>query len=100
MEDFSYPATGNRKLDDLIVRLRKTLRSLAKAVTNDRLVTQAIATVDTRVYHGLDAAPVTWEVVGINAAASVYESATANPDRARFLILQASAAATVTLRFS
>lgn len=100
MEGFDFPATGNRALDELIGRLKRALSSLAKAVTNDVLVPAAVATTDTRVYHKLPRAPVTWEVVGRDGPGVVYESATENTARDRYLLLKASTAVNVTIRFS
>lgn len=86
--------------DRLVQRLRETFASLAKAVTNDNLFTVTLGTTPTQVFHGLGAPPLAWEVVGRNAGETVYEAATVNDARARFLYLQATGDVTVTLRFS
>jgi hypothetical protein len=97
---FDPPKTGNTVADKILTLLTNSLRSLRLAVTNDVLVTATIETTDTRVFHTLDQQPTTWEVVGIDTAATVHESATANAARERYLLLKASAPVTVTLRFT
>ena len=103
MTPFDTTPTGMSVLDRIFDRIRLTFQSLAKAVTNDRLVsvTFAAATTDLAVRHGLGAPPVTWEVVGINAGANVWQSATVNATPRETIIMQASAApVTVLVRFT
>jgi hypothetical protein len=91
---------GSSLLDKFIVRLEATLDSLAKAVTNERLLTVAlpVATTDVTVLHGLGAPVLTWEVVDRNANAVVWRSPTVNARPRDTLILQASAPVTVLIR--
>lgn len=91
---------GSSLLDEILRRVRVTLQSLARVVTNDHLVSAAIATTDTQVFHGLGALPLTIEVVGLNADAAVWESTTVNSQRDRYVLLRASAPVTATLRFT
>ena len=91
---------GSALLDRILARLRTTLRSLQKAVTNETLVRATIAVTDTQVFHGLDAPPTTWEVVDSDADANVWRSATVNARPRHLIILRASAPVTVLLRFS
>jgi hypothetical protein len=88
-------------LDRTISALQETFASLRNAVVNDALVTASIPTgSDVRVFHGLGESPTSWEVVGINANAVVWESSTVNGARSRYLLLQSSADVVVKLRFS
>jgi hypothetical protein len=91
---------GSQLLDKVLTAVRNSLRSLAKAVTNDVLVPATIGTVEKRVHHSLGTPPTTWEVVGRDAPEVVYESSTNNPERSRYLLLRASGDVRVTLRFS
>lgn len=100
MIPFDFEPTGNGLLDRLLTRLRNTLNSLAKVVTNDRLVAASLSTTPTMVFHGLKGPPVTWEVVGRNAGEVVYESTAQNDSRDRFLLLVATGPVDVTVRFS
>lgn len=91
---------GSSLLDSILARLRNTLQSLAKAVTNDRLVRATIGTTDTQVFHGLDAPPSTWEVVDRDADANVWRSATVNARPRHLILLVASAPVNVLIRFT
>lgn len=93
-------AGGSALLDRILARVRDTLNSLAKAVTNERLVTAALTTSPVQVRHGLKGSPVTWEVVGRDAGEVVFEPAIINASRDRFVYLQATGPVTVKLRFS
>jgi len=92
--------TGSSVLDRILRRLKTTLDSLVKVVTNDRLiaVTFAAATTDTPVRHGLRGPVLTWDVVDRDADANVWRSDTVNTNPLEVLILQASAPVTVTIR--
>lgn len=88
-------------LDRIFRRIRDTLRSLEKSVTNDRLigVTFTAAATDTEVRHGLGAPVLTWEIVDRDADVNVWRSSTVNSRPRETLILQVSAApATILLR--
>ena len=107
MIPFDYQDTegkpgGSRILDELLSRLQNTLQSLARAVTNERLirVTFTAATTDTPVIHGLKQPVTTWDIVDRSANAVVWQSATVNTEMAKKIILQASAPVTVLVRFS
>jgi hypothetical protein len=90
---------GSSLLDAILSRLQDTLASIARAVTNDKLVTVTLSTNPQRVIHGVKGPPVSWEIVGRNAGETVFESATLNTERGKFLYLQATGAVTVTVRF-
>lgn len=102
MKPFDVTPTGMGVLDRIFLRVRESLDSLAKAVTNDRLipVTFTAATTDTTVFHGLGAPVLTWEIVDRDADANVWRSDTVNARPRETIILQASAPMTVLLRFT
>jgi len=86
--------------DLLMQKLVGAFDTLAKAVTNDHIVRQAIGTGDTRVYHGLGHQVETWEVVDRNANAVIWQSLTVNATPETFIILKASAPVTASVRFT
>jgi len=90
---------GSQILDRILDKLKASFGSLAKVVTNDKLVGAVIATTDTKVYHGLGYPWTTWEVVDTGGVGVVYQSATVNPSPSTYIILQGSAGVSVTLRF-
>lgn len=101
MIPFDVEPTGMTVLDRIFRRVRESLQSLAKAVTNDNLisVTFTAATTDTPVFHGLKAPVLTWEVVDKTNSIDVWRSQTVNPRPRETLILQVSGApATVLIR--
>ena len=105
MIPFNWPGTegkpgGSRLLDDILDRLGVCLGSLAKAVTNERLIFATLDSSPRQVFHGLGAIPVTWEIVGRDAAEVVFEPAIVNGERRKFLYLQASGPVNVTVRFT
>ena len=96
----SFPEVQtDRLLSRLVQAISETFLSLAKAVTNERIVFAPLTTNDTAVFHGLGQPPATWEVVGLDAAEVVYESSTVN-DRRKFLLLKASGNCNARIRFS
>ena len=98
--DFQDSEIGDGMLGRVFDRLRDVLRSLANAVTNDRLirVTFTAGTTDTAVRHALGAPVLTWEIVDRSANAVVWQSSTVNSSPRDVLILQASAPVTVLVR--
>ncbi len=91
---------GSTLLDRIIQSLTETFASLAKAVTNDRIVTVSLSTTPLNVFHGLPSAPTAIDVIGLNAGFAVYESATFNPDRRSFVTMLATGPVTAKLRFT
>ena len=55
---------------------------------------------DTRVYHGLGRQMRTWEIVDRNANAVVWQATTVNSTPDKFIILRASAAVKIKVRFA
>lgn len=102
VQDTESQPGGSTLLDSILRRLRQTLGSLAKAVTNDHLVAVVFpsASTDVQVRHGLRGSVLTWEVVDATAEVNVWRSPTVNGNPGEFLILQASAAARVLIRVS
>lgn|SRR5678815_2036023 len=100
-EDTDGKPGGSYLLDRLIKRIGDTFTSLARAVTNEHVVTVtfAAATTDTIVRHGLSGPPVTWEVVDITDNAVIWRSPTVSARR-DLIILQASSPVTAKVRFS
>ena len=92
---------GSTFLDRMLDAVASSFDSLARAVTNDVLVRATLSSsADTPVTHGLGFAPRTWEIVDQNANAVVWQSPVANPRAASVILLRASAAVTVLLRFT
>jgi hypothetical protein len=91
---------GSTLLDRIVQSLTETFASLAKAVTNDRIVTVSLSTTPLNVYHSLPSAPTAIDVVGLNAGEAVYESATFNPLRRQYVTMLATGPVTAKLRFS
>lgn len=102
VQDTASQQGGSTLLDSILRRLRTTLLSLSKAVTNDHLVSVVFlsASTDVQVRHGLRGTVLTWEVVDADADVRVWRSPTVNERPADYLILQASAAARVLVRVS
>jgi hypothetical protein len=100
VEDTAGRQGGSALLDRILDRLRNTLNSLSKAVTNERLVTTSLGTTPTQVFHGMNGPPVAWEIVGRSAGEVVYEPAIVNGNRNKYLYLQATGAVNVVVRFS
>jgi hypothetical protein len=94
--------TGNRVVDAIFQRIVTTLQSLKRVVTNDHVVrvTFGAATTDVQVFHGLDAPVDTFEVVDRDADVRVWRSTSVNARPRHLIIMQASAAATVRVRFT
>jgi hypothetical protein len=91
---------GSRILDKALERLMTSFDSLRRLVTNDNLVRVTFPggyATDVIVRHGLPAPPVSWEIVDKTADINVWRSPTVTARR-DVLILQASAAGTVTIR--
>ena len=78
--------------------VEQVLKPILNSAIIDGVLVKAIdvGTTDTIVNHKLGRSPLGWIVVKRNEDAVIYESATANNDRNRFLILQASSATTDT----
>jgi len=91
---------GSTLLDRIIQSLTETFASLAKAVTNDRIITVPLSTTPRNVYHGLTYPPAAIDVVGLDAGYAVYESQTFNPLRKQYVTLLATGTVTAKLRFS
>ncbi len=100
---FKFPRFGSSvlggALDKLVERISNAFDGLSEAVTNDAIVRTPLDTVPRRVFHGLGESPRAWEVVGIDAAAMVYEPQ-ASDNRALYVWLAASAPVNVQVRFS
>ena len=79
---------------DAIVALRRGGR--VESVVS---VTLAAGSVDNRIAHGLRGTLSAWEIIDKSANADVWKSGTANADPT-VILLRASAAVTVRLRFS
>ena len=76
------------------------LTALTRRTSVESLITVALLSgQDNRIPHGLPGSLSTWEIVDINADANVWRSATVNADRS-VILLRASAAVTVRLRFA
>jgi hypothetical protein len=99
---FDVEDTGSSLLDRIMRRLSTTIDSLTNAVTNDHLVSVTFlsASTDVIVRHGLDGPPVSWDVVDRDANANVWRSPTVNIRPREVIILRASAAAIVLVRFA
>lgn len=91
---------GSTLLDRIIQSLTETFASLAKVVTNDRIVTVQLSTAPTNVTHGLPSAPAAIDVVGLNAGEVVYESSVFNPNRRQYVTMLATGPVTAKLRFT
>ena len=89
-----------RFLSRLLLSLIDVFSSLVGVVDNEHIVTATLGTTDVRVFHGLDSAPRTIDVVGLTAGEAVYESPTTNSERKRFVLMRASGPVTATLRFN
>jgi len=91
---------GSTFLDRMLAKVAASFDSLRGAVTNDVLVTASLDnTKDWPVPHGLDYAPKTWEVVDQDANATIWRSPAVNARPAAVMLLRASAAVNVTIRF-
>ncbi|HKV12608.1 MAG TPA: hypothetical protein VJ725_30970 [Thermoanaerobaculia bacterium] len=99
LRPFEYPADEG-PVRQLVRAIREHFALLTRAVTNDSLVAADLDVQDIRVFHGLGQVPVAWEIVGRDAAETVYESPTDNPERAKFLLLRATGPVSVKVRFS
>lgn len=91
---------GSSLLDRIIQSLTETFASLAKAVTNDRIVTVSLSTTPLNVYHGLTFPPTSIDVIGLSAGEVVYESPVFNPLRRQYVTMLATGPVTARLRFS
>lgn len=91
---------GSSLLDRVIQSLTETFASLAKAVTNDRIVTVSLSTTPLNVYHGLTFPPTAIDVIGLSAGEAVYEDPTFNPLRRQYVTMLATGPVTAKLRFS
>lgn len=100
MKPFTPPQSPDGFVTRLILAIEKTFASLARAVTNDRVLVVDLTTADTRVFHGLGAEVQTWEVVDKEADVNVWRSPTENPSQTTYIILQASAPTRVKVRFT
>ena len=99
-ENTSGQEGGSTILDRLMSAVEASFDSLKGAVLNDTLVRATLGTGDTVVTHGLGYVPRTWEIVDRDANANVWRSPTVNQRASSTIILRASAAVTVLLRFS
>jgi hypothetical protein len=88
-------------LSETLAGYYDALAALQRRTSVESFVTATLAAggADNRVAHGLPGALATWEIVDKNATADVWRSPTVNPD-ASVILLRASAAVTVKLRFS
>jgi hypothetical protein len=92
---------GSPLIDRIISAVGDSFTSLLKAVTNDKLVRATLDnTRDWPVTHALGYVPATWEVVDIDANATVWRSKAVNARASSMILLRASAPVTVLLRFS
>ncbi len=91
---------GSTILDRLGDLIEESFESLRKAVLNDVLVPATLGAADTVVTHGLGHLPETWEVVDRDADANVWRSPTVNTRPLTTIILRATGAVHVTLRFT
>ncbi len=91
---------GSTALDYLILILADIFNSLRNAVTNETIVLAQLDTAAVKVYHGLPSQPTSIDVVGLNAGQVVYEAATINKNRAKYVLMQATGPVTARLRFS
>lgn len=92
---------GSAILDQVVTNVDTALRELGDIVTNDALVSVTFtgAAVDTRATHKLGFVPRSWEVVDKTANINVWRSLTVNADAKNTMLLQASGAGTVIVRF-
>jgi hypothetical protein len=98
---FRAPRTGIAIVDDALQDVERVFLGFRNTVSNDHLisVTFAAASTDTPVVHGLGAPVRTFEVVDRTADVRVWRSSSVNSRSRDVIILQASAAATVLVRF-
>lgn len=99
MKPFDPPAQQQDKTG-LVQSLIEVFNSLRSVVQNDKLITASLDVTESRIFHGLGFSPLTWEVVGLDAAVAVYESPLFNADRDRFVVMRASGPCRAKLRFS
>ena len=94
-----------KKINTTIKELYQTqenIEQVLKPILNSAIIDGVlikdidVGTSDTIVNHKLGRPPLGWLIVKRNENAVIYESATTNNDRNRFLILQASSATTDT----
>lgn len=98
------PTPGTVKDDGLLLTFLAAvydrLAELSRA-TGDTTVVQAFAAgVDTKVFHGLGRPVASWEVLDKDADANLWRSPDPNARAGLYIVMQASAAVTVKLRFS
>lgn len=94
---------GSQILDRMLAAIKRALDLLAnQSIGNQNLVSAFIAASpnDTVVSHGLGQMLQSWEIVDRDANAVVWRSPTANPTPTLTIILRASAAVNVVLRFA
>jgi hypothetical protein len=101
MISVQVPRTGNPETDRALSTVAEALSALAALPANagaPAIVSQALTTSDTRVYHGLGRAPLGWLVCGQTADATVYEVSTSDAP-SEYINLRASASVTARLLF-
>jgi len=92
---------GSPLIDRMVSAISDSFASLLRTVTNDKLVRTTLDnTRDWPVTHGLGHKAVTWEVVDQDANATVWRSKAVNPRDANVILLRASAAVSVLVRFT
>lgn len=93
---------GSPVLDNVVEKVGSAFASLGDVVNNEALVTVSIpgGGVDFEVRHQLGYIPKARDIVDIDANATIWRSPTVNADPRNTVILRASAAVTVTLRFT
>jgi hypothetical protein len=105
MKSFEPPVTadlagGSWLLDKMLGLVRETFESIAFAVTNSAIIRIDLDVTPTNVFHGLGESPRAYDIVGRDAGEHVFEASGANPNRARFVTLQATGPVSVAIRFS
>jgi len=95
---------GSLLLDQILILLGNTFRSLAASVTNSNLVPVTFNTAafpdGQRVFHGLGQVPSTFEAVNMQAPGGIVsESSAVNPNRDKYLVLQCTTDIACAIRF-
>lgn len=99
MNNTALPRIGDAQMQRLIDIIETALNELeGSPFAGAVVVTQAIGTGDTRVYHGLGRVPKYFWVVRASADVRVFDGAVPETtDSANYITLRASSAQTVTL---
>jgi hypothetical protein len=99
--DLQTVTVDNGPIDRAFTFVKAAFERLGDVVTNRNVVRGVkLAIGDNKVPHGLGRLVTDWEILRKNAFADVKDSATVNANGRTFIILAASAAVTVDLRFS